>query len=152
MIEAAVGFRLPKKNETRWNSSFYMVAPCVKAMDADPTLLNRLRAVKTHSSMTASEVIILREVVAILKPFERASDDFQADFETIGNVIPAYLGLLNLLTLTVKDRNGVDIPNPKSSLETVVKKSTGFVTALRASLVRRFGFVLYDVNYVLGKP
>lgn len=132
-----------------------MLATFVKAMDADPTLLNRLRAVKTHSPLTATEVIILREVVAILKPFERASDDFQADFETIGggagNVIPAYLGLLNLLTLTVKERNGVDVPNPKSSLATIVKKCTGFVSALRASLVRRFRFVLYDVNYVLGK-
>lgn len=84
-------------------------------------------------------------------PFESASDDFQADFETIGNVIPVYLGLLNMLTLTVKDRTGVEIRNPTSCLAPVVKKCKDFVGALRESLERRLSYVLFDANYVLGK-
>ncbi len=128
-----------------------MLSAFLKAVDADPTLLNRLNAVKKHKGLTAFELVILREIVTILKPFENVSNDFQADFETIGNVIPAYPGLLNLLTLTVKDRTGVEVPNPNSSLASAVKKCKGFVDALRASLQRRFAYVLFDANYVLGE-
>lgn len=150
VLVSCVGFRLPTKNSTRWNSTFYMLATFLKAIDAEPALQNRLNATKKHKALTAIEIVVLREIVAILKPFESVSNDFQADFETIGNVIPAYLGLLNLLTLTVKDRAGVEIPNPTSSLAPVVKKCKEFVGALRESLQRRFSFVLFDANYVLG--
>lgn len=150
MIASTVGFRLPAKNSTRWNSTFYMLATFLKAVDKDPSLLARLNAIRKHSTLTAFELIVVREIVAILKPFENASNDFQADYETIGNVIPAYLGLMNALTLTVKDRNGIDIPNSSSFLATKVKKCKETVIALRESLKRRFAYVLHDANYVLG--
>ena len=56
--------------------------------------------------------------------FEEASDDFQADYETVGNVIPAYLDMVNKLSITV-GRNGTEVPNPKSPL-------TGKITNCKA--------------------
>ncbi len=122
----------------------------MKAIEKDPTLLTQLNAVKKHGSLSAYQQVLLKEIIAILKPFEAASNDFQADFETVGNVIPAYLGLMNALTLTIKDRNGVQIANPNSRLAPVVKYCKGFVAGLRESLERRFSFILGDVNYVMG--
>lgn len=151
MLLSSVGFRLPAKNTTRWNSTFYMLATFLKAIHKDPTLLARLNAIKKHSTLTAFEITVLGEIVAILKPFENASNYFQADYETIGNVIPAYLGLMNALTLTVKDRNGVDVPNSSSLLVQIIKKCKETVNALRDSLKRRFAYVLHDANYVLRK-
>jgi hypothetical protein len=150
MIHHAVGFRLSKKNSTRWNSTLYELQNFSKAIETDPTLLTRLNAVKKHGSLSAYQQILLKEIIAILKPFEAASNDFQADFETVGNVIPAYLGLMNALSLTIKDRNGVKIANPTSRLAPVVKYCKNFVAGLRESLERRFSFILRDVNYVMG--
>lgn len=87
--------------------------------------------------------------MAILKPFVTASNHFQADFETIGNGIPAYIGLRNNLTLAIKNRNGIEVVNPAGQLASIVKKTKDFVQALRESL-ERFSPVLCDVNYVLG--
>ncbi|XP_045032028.1 uncharacterized protein LOC116933634 isoform X4 [Daphnia magna] len=150
LIYNLVGFRLSKKNSTRWNSTLYELQNFLKAIQTDTALLTRLMAVKKHGTLTAYQQIVLKEIVAILKPFEAASNDFQADFETVGNVIPAYLGLMNALTLTVRDRNGVQIPNPNSRLTTLVKFCKGFVAGLRLSLERRFLFILRDVHYVMG--
>nr|CAH0106937.1 unnamed protein product [Daphnia galeata] len=126
-----------KKNSTRWNSTLYELENFLKAIEADPTLLTRLNAVKKHGSFSAYQQILFKEIIAILKPFEAASNDFQAYFETIGNVISAYLGLMNALSLTIKDRNGVKIANPTSRLAPVVKYCKGFVAGLRESLERR---------------
>ncbi|KZR98302.1 Uncharacterized protein APZ42_006344, partial [Daphnia magna] len=120
------------------------------AREEPPTLCSCLNAVKKHGSLTAFQLVVLREMVAILKPFVTASNHFQADFETIGNVIPAYIGLRNNLTLTIKNRNGIEVVNPASQLASIVKKTKDFVQALRESLERRFSPVLCDVNYVLG--
>jgi hypothetical protein len=79
----AVGFHLPAKNATRWNSTFFVLSKFLQAIDKDSTLCSRLNAVKKHGNLTAFQIVVLRELVAILKPFVTASDDFQADFETI---------------------------------------------------------------------
>lgn len=150
MIYNSVGFRLSKKNSTRWNSTLYELEIFLKAIESDPTLLSRLNAVKKHGSLSAYHQILLKEIIGILKPFEAASNDFQGYFETIGNVIPAFLGLMNALFLTIKDRNGVKIANPNSRLAPVVKYCKVFVAGLQASLERRFSFILRDVHYVLG--
>jgi hypothetical protein len=128
----------------------------MKAIEKYPTFLTRLNAVKKHGPFSAYQQVLLKEIITILKPFEAASNDLQADFETVGNVIPAYLGLMNALTLTIKDRSGVQISNPynpnnpKSRLAPVVKYCKGFVAGLRESLERRFSLILRDVNYVMG--
>jgi len=150
MVFNAVGFRLPARNATRWNSSFYMLAAFLKAIEREPSLQARLSAVKKHRPLNANQILTLKEIVVILKPFESVSDDFQADFETVGNVIPAYLALLNMLTLTTKNRQGVEVTNTLSKLAPVVKKCKDFVTALRESLIKRFSFILNDAHYVLG--
>jgi hypothetical protein len=92
----------------------------------------------------------LNSVIALLKPFKQATDDFQADFESIGNVIPAFFGLKAALQLTVKDRHGVDSPNPARNLSKTTKHLKNIATALEKSLVSRFSYVLYDSNYDLG--
>lgn len=155
-MESCVGFRLPQRNATRWNSDLHLLKGLVQLVDSKKAMesnaLNRLNAISKHGHLSASELVVLRELVSILNPFERASDDFQSDKETIGNVIPLYLGLLNMLTLTVRDaRTGESIPNPHSSLAPIVKKLKGFVQTLHDSLERRFAFVLFDSNYVMGK-
>ena len=134
----AVGFRLPAKNATRWNSTYFMLSKFLQMIDKDSTLCSRLNAVKKHGNLTAFQIVVLKELVAILKPFVTASDDFQVNFETIGNVITAYIGLRNNLTLTIKNRNGTEMLNPTSKLAPIVKKTKGFVNALRESLERRF--------------
>lgn len=134
------GLRLKARNETRWNSELYMLLQFLRALDLDPLLLTRLNCMKKKPTFTASQLVILKEIVALLEPFEHVSDGFQADFETIGMVIPGYLGLLNHLTLTIKDRSGVEIPNPQSPLAPLVKKCKATVAAFRESLKRRFGF------------
>ena len=78
-----------------------MLSKFLQAIDKDPTVCNRLNAVKKDGNLTAFKIVVLRESVVILKPFETASDDFQADAETIGNLIPAFIGLRNHLTLTI---------------------------------------------------
>ncbi len=70
--------------------------------------------------------------------------------KTVGNVIPAYLGLMNPLYLTIKDKNGLQITNPTSRIASVVKYSKGFVAGLWESLERRFSFILRDLNYVMA--
>jgi hypothetical protein len=84
MVFNAVGFRLPAKHATRWNSTYFiMLSKFLQAIDKDPTLCSRLNAVKKHGNLTAFQIVVLRELVAILKPFVTASDDFQADFAII---------------------------------------------------------------------
>jgi hypothetical protein len=39
MIYDSVGFRLSKKNATRWNSALYELENFMKAIETDPTLL-----------------------------------------------------------------------------------------------------------------
>ncbi|KZS16536.1 Uncharacterized protein APZ42_017711 [Daphnia magna] len=51
-------------------------------IQTDATLLTRLTAIKKHGPLTAYQQMVLKEIVAIRKPFEAASNDFQADFET----------------------------------------------------------------------
>ena len=155
-MESCVGFRLPQRNATRWNSDLHLLKGFLQLVDSDKAkasnALNRLKAILKHGHVSASKLLLLRELVYILNHFERASDDFQSDKETIGNVIPLYLGLLNMLTLTVRDaRTGALIPNPRSSLAPIVKKLKVFVQTLHDSLERRFAFVLFDSNYVMGK-
>ena len=155
-MESCVDFRLPQRNATRWNSDLHLLKGFLQLVDSDKAkasnALNRLKAILKHGHVSASKLLLLRELVYILNHFERASDDFQSDKETIGNVIPLYLGLLNMLTLTVRDaRTGALIPNPRSSLAPIVKKLKVFVQTLHDSLERRFSFVFFDSNYVMGK-
>ena len=79
----------------------YVLSKFLQAIDKDPTVCNRLNAVKNYGNLTAFKIVVLPELVVILKPFQTASVDFQADAETIGNVIPAFIGLRNHLTLTI---------------------------------------------------
>jgi hypothetical protein len=103
-----------------------MLSKFLQVIDKDPTLCNHLNTVKKDGNLTAFQIVVLRELDAILKPFVAASDDFQADFETIGNMIPNSIGLRNNITLTIKNRNGTEMLNPTSKLAPIVKKNQEF--------------------------
>jgi hypothetical protein len=90
-------------------------------------------------------------LVLILEPFQEATDDLQADYETLGNVIPAYLDLLNKVSLTREEDEGTLINNPKSPLAGKIHHCADLAEALKKSLESRMSFVLQDTFYVLGK-
>ena len=96
-------------------------------------------------------IATLKELVLILEPFQEATDDLQADYETIGNVIPAYLDLLNKVSLTREEDDGTVINNPKSPLAGKIHHCADLAGALKISLETRMSFVLKDTFYVLGK-
>lgn len=47
-------------------------------------------SLKNTEKLEPFEMKIIKELIFMLWMFEEASDDFQDDFETVGNVIPAY--------------------------------------------------------------
>ncbi|EFX67365.1 hypothetical protein DAPPUDRAFT_115491 [Daphnia pulex] len=75
----------------------------------------------------------------------------QADYETLGNVIPSYLDLLNKVSLTREEDDGTLINNPKSPLAGKIHHCADLAEALKKSLESRMPFVLQDTFYVLGK-
>lgn len=111
----SVGFRLVAKNVTRWNSEMYSLTSIIKAFDTDPQLQNRLNATTTkYPKLSPLEIKQLKETVMVLTPFQEATDDFQCDYEIIGTVVPAYINLLNQITLTVQSNRGSAELNPVS--------------------------------------
>ncbi|KZS06790.1 Uncharacterized protein APZ42_029636 [Daphnia magna] len=146
----AVGFRLPNENATRWNSQYLMLRKLLEAFEKASYLQETLNATKKLGKLSAYELLVLKELVALLKPFKQASDDFQDDFESIGNVIPSFLGLRTTLCLKIKDRHGVEVPNPASTLSKTIKHLKNVAATLEKSLASRFSYVLYDFYYVLG--
>jgi len=69
----------------------------------------------------------LQEFFYLLEPFGEALDDLQADYESIGMVVPAYLDLLNKTTLA---RNQVES---------------------RSNCHRLHGFLLFSLCFVMGR-
>jgi hypothetical protein len=127
-----VGFRIPAMNNTRWSSQYNMLNKLMEAIEKDPTLQSKLNATKKLNKLTAYEINTLKELVALLKPFKVATDELQGDFETVGNVIPAYLGLL------------------MASKHWTSPLTKNVAKALETSLVNRLSYVLNESCYVLG--
>ena len=109
-----------------------MLSKLMEAIEKDPTLQSQLNATKKLNKLTAYEINTLKELVALLKPLKVATDELQGDFETVGNVIPAYLGLL----MVSKHWTSPLTKNVAKALET--------------SLVNRLSYVLNESCYVLG--
>ncbi|KZS04934.1 Uncharacterized protein APZ42_032015 [Daphnia magna] len=146
----SVGFHLVAKNVTRWNSELYSVRSVIKAVDTDPQLQNRLNATTIkHPKLSPLEIKQLKEVVLVLTPFQEATDDFQGDNETIGTVVPAFIDLLNKVTLTIESRGKTEL-NPVSPFAGKINYCKTFVDALRTSLETRFSSILNDSVYVTG--
>ena len=127
-----------------------MLSRYLEMLEKDPNIPDSLNCTKKLGKLAAFELNALKEIVATLKPFEQASDDFQGVFETVGNVIPAYMGLTNLLSLSVVDRHGARVPNMTSTLS-AVRYCKDFVESLKKSLTRRFHFCVFEACYVIGK-
>lgn len=141
IVADAVGFRIPSMNATRWNSQYYMLQKLVDALQSDPSLQSRLNAVKKLGRLSNQEVKTLNELVLILEIFEEATNEFQADYETVGTVIPAFLDLKAKTSLTTVESNGRSIQ---------ITSCRNVIRGLNESLVRRFSHVMYDPLYVLG--
>lgn len=137
----SVGFKIPVMNQTRWNSQYLMLSKFVEALELDPTLQLRLGAYKKHKKLGALEMKMLKELILILEPFKEATEDFQADYESVGNVIPAYLDMRNKMSLN-------DQRNPLLGKIHHLREVT---TALHSSLEKRLHYIVTDSFYVLGK-
>ncbi len=48
-----------------------------------------------HGKLEPIAIKIISELIIFLEMFQEASDDFQTDSETVRNVIPAYLDMVN---------------------------------------------------------
>lgn len=143
VILNSVKFRLPAMNATRWNSQYYMLKKLYQAFDQDNNLQNNLSATIKHGRLSALELKIIKEIITILEIFEEASDDFQADYETVGNVVPAYLDLLAKVSMTTVNMD-------ENSLCGKIQYCKPVTTALRDSLISRLSYVLHDSTYVIG--
>jgi uncharacterized protein YPO0396 len=122
----------------------------ITAFESDPTLQNKLNATKVHGKLTPLELKIIKELLLLLEPFEEATDDFQADYETLGNVIPAYIDMLTKVSLTVLDANGKEVFNLNSPLAGKIQHCKEVAKALKESLEKRLPYVLTETNFVLG--
>ncbi len=48
-----------------------------------------------HGKLEPIAIKIISELIIFLEMFQEISDDFQTDYETVRNVIPAYLDMVN---------------------------------------------------------
>ena len=150
-INSSVGFRFKAKNVTRWNSQPKMVETFLKALQIDRHLQSKLKATKKLGELSPHEISILNELCILLKPFETATDVLQGDYETTGNVIPCYLGMLMKVSATIKDASGKLYTNPDCPLSNKIKSCKFLAATLEDSLKRRLGYVLRDMFDVLGR-
>lgn len=117
IIYKATKLHLLAKNVTRWNSQYNSIKGFLRILEIDPLIQTKLNAPKEKSNRLTNRMIwILKELVLILEPFQEATDDLQADYETLGNVIPAYLDLLNKVSLSSEEEDEIIINNPKCPL------------------------------------
>ena len=140
-LSKLVDFKLPAMNQTRWNSQFLMITKFLNALDKDSQIQNKLKAFEKHSKMSALEIKVLREVVIILQPFTEATDEFQADYESVGLVIPAYLDMKNKMSVT----------DSSCPIAGKIHYCADVADALLTSLETCLSYVLSDTFYVLGK-
>lgn len=72
-IAKALGFRLPARNATRWNSMFYMLRKYVDATEKDPILMqdrSRLNAVRELRPLSAYEMAVFEKSLLSLHPLK----------------------------------------------------------------------------------
>ena len=136
----SVGFRVPPRNSTRWNSQFYILRKYLEALQKDLILQTKLSACKRHGKLLLLQVKMLK-VLIILGPFQQATDVLQRDKETVGLVFPAYLDMLNKCTMD-------PLMNPDCVL---IQNCRGMAGGVRHSLVERLGSVMEDTYFLLGK-
>lgn len=143
LLLKSVGFRLPVMNATRWSSQHNMISIFLNAMEIDPSLptkLNAFHKLKPEQKLTPTDIKILKELVLLLEPFKEATDELQADYETLGCVIPAYLDMLNKVSFS----------ESQSPLAGKIVYCKEVARALKKSLVDRLAYVLCDEFYILG--
>ena len=97
------------------------------------------------------ELNIVKKRFLLLQPFQEASDDYQADYESTGSLISANLDLFNKVTLTIKTTSAVVLPNPLSRFTGKVTHCKAVATTLQDALQTRMSYVMNDAVYVLCK-
>ncbi|XP_064456877.1 zinc finger BED domain-containing protein 4-like [Ornithodoros turicata] len=83
--------KLIKETPTRWNSIFYMLKRILEVWEAPTLTLSKLP--RAPSPLSAEDVMLIEDVVAILEPFEEATKLMSGDqYTTISLVIPVVRG------------------------------------------------------------
>ncbi|XP_068083580.1 E3 SUMO-protein ligase ZBED1-like [Anabrus simplex] len=88
---------LKLKNEvpTRWNSALYMMKRLLEVHDPLIITLSNTTNAKAPHSLTADDVLILREVTKLLDPFEVATRKLSGEYITVSIVIPIAFEVYN---------------------------------------------------------
>lgn len=85
--------KLIKETPTRWNSIFYMLKRILEVGEALTLTLSKLP--RAPSPLSAEDVMLIEDVVAILEPFEEATKLMSGDqYTTISLVIPVVRGIV----------------------------------------------------------
>ncbi|XP_064475601.1 E3 SUMO-protein ligase ZBED1-like [Ornithodoros turicata] len=85
--------KLIKESPTRWNSIFYMLKRILEVGEALTLTLSKLP--RAPSPLSAEDVMLIEDVVAILEPFEDATKLMSGDqYTTISLVIPVGRGIV----------------------------------------------------------
>ncbi|KAI9556088.1 hypothetical protein GHT06_018660 [Daphnia sinensis] len=130
IVYKATKLHHPAKNVTRWNSQYYSIKSFLRILEIDPLIQTKLNATKEKSNRLTNTMIgILMELVLILEPFQEATDELQADYETLGNTEP----LITIMSFGWQNFS--------------LCRSGG---CLKKSLKSRMPYVLQDTYYVLG--
>ncbi|XP_067635684.1 zinc finger BED domain-containing protein 4-like [Eurosta solidaginis] len=98
--------RLIQSVDTRWNSVFYMVERFIKVEDAVKCTLALID--KELPRISPDEWSMLRDLVAVLRPFEQATNEISGQYYCTGSmVIPIVNGLKNLYNKWAKSNSFV---------------------------------------------
>ena len=139
-LDRMVGFRIPSRNATRWNSQFSQLLLFSKALETNSAIQSStgLKAFQKHGSLSVRETKLIKEVILVLQPFKDATDAFQKEHESVGEVIPGYQHMVNTMS---------DLTKNNSKLTHCKELARSLLTSLQT----RLSYVLQDIVYVLGE-
>lgn len=132
-----MGFKIPAINATRWNSQLSQIKMFNKALQKHLAVQDKISCFRKHGKITTREQKILKEIELILSPFKDATDSYQKEHESIGEVIPGYHHMLNTMA---------DFLKPAGK----VIYCKDFVKTIQQSLKKRLGYGTKDATYILG--
>lgn len=84
--------KLKQEVPTRWNSALYMLQRLLEVHD--PLTVALSRTSRAPAALTADEILIIKEAVSLLKPFEEATTKLSGDtYVSVSLIIPVIVDL-----------------------------------------------------------